>query len=185
MGEDVDVRTLRPGEARLLAGRALGSGVIAGIRDIVYVHPTRFRPGQTATAATEIGRVNARLREAGRPYLLLAPGRWGTADPFLGIPVTWSQVSGARVVAELAVPGFRVDPSQGTHFFHNLTSLRIGYFTVDLTTGDGEADLDWLEAQPPAHDAAGVRHLALREPLEVRLDYRTGRGIVVRRESGV
>ena len=170
----------RPGEAPWLAGAALGAGTVGGLRDVVYVHPSRWDTTATSAMATVIAGINARLVADGRPYLLAAPGRWGTADRFLGIPVAWPQVSGARVIVELAGTGFRIDPSQGTHFFHNLTSLNLGYLTVDLARDGDVADLAWLEALPPVHAAAGVRHVVLPVPCEARLDHRTRRGIVVR-----
>lgn len=170
----------REGERVWLRGPALGAGAIPGLADVVYVHPERWAPARTAAAAAVIDAMNAELLGAGRPYVLAAPGRWGTADPLLGIPVVWSQVSGARVIAELAIPGFRVDPSQGTHFFHNVTSLRVGYFSLDLAKEPGALDLAWLESLPAVREDAGVRHVRLPAPCEARLDGRAREGVVVR-----
>ncbi|MCI0339568.1 MAG: hypothetical protein L0216_00220 [Planctomycetales bacterium] len=185
-GETVDVSALAPGETRLMAGRALGSGVLRGIRDVVYVSPARFGARATAEIASEIARVNAGLVAARRPYLLAGPGRWGTADPSLGVPVSWGQVSGARVIAEISVPEHPIEASQGTHFFHNITSLRIGYFTVDLRTDEDQIDLAWLDSLTPESDRSSVRHVALPQPLEVRIDAKSRRGVAVRTSgSGV
>ena len=127
---EVDLE-LAEGRPQLVAGPALGNGVIADLRDVVYVHPQRFSARDTPALAQAVARMNERLANRHRPYLLIGPGRWGTADRWLGVPVGWSQVSAARVIVELAMPGGGVDPSQGTHFFHNITSLRIGYFTLE------------------------------------------------------
>ena len=172
----------REGERVWLRGPALGAGVIPGLGDVVYMHPDRWAPSRTQAAAAVIDAANSELLAAGRPYVLAAPGRWGTADPSLGIPVIWSQVSGARVIAELAIPGFRVDPSQGTHFFHNVTSLRVGYFSLDLAKEPGALDFDWLESLPAVREDAGVRHVRLPAPAEARLDGRARQRVVSRPE---
>jgi len=179
LNEELDIDELGADEVKLISGPALGSGVIDGICDVVYVHPDRFDPKRTREMAAEIGKINARLLAEGRAFLLMAPGRWGTADPFLGIPVSWPDVCGARAVVELAVPGFRIAPSQGTHFFHNITSLRVAYFTIDLTLGDDLVDLAWFESHPACHEAAGVRHIQFAEPLQLRIDPRSGAGVAV------
>lgn len=169
---------------RLLAGPALGNGIIGELRDVVYVHPDRFDPRTTPSLARAVARFNERLARRHRPYVLIGPGRWGTADRWLGIPVSWSQVSGARVIVELEMPGRRIDPSQGTHFFHNITSLRIGYFTLDPDRPDQEFDLAWLESLPPVEEDGPLRHVELPEPCEAWIDGRSGRGVVVRGEDG-
>ncbi len=168
---------------RLIAGPALGNGAIQGLQDVVYVHPDRFKPAQTRRMADEIAAINARLAAVGRPYILVAPGRWGTADPCLGIPVTWPQVSGTRVIVELAVPGFEIDPSLGTHFFHNITSLRVAYFTIDVRNEDAFIDLDKLESLPALSERYGIRHVELPEPFEARVDGALGLGAVVTSRS--
>jgi hypothetical protein len=127
-----------------------------------------------------VGEVNRHLVGEGRGYLLVGPGRWGTADRWLGIPAAWHQISGARIITELAVPGFRVDPSQGTHFFHNITSLRIGYFTVDLTRNGEWVDLEFLESLPAITESSFLRHVRLEHPLAGRISSREGLGVVVR-----
>jgi hypothetical protein len=171
---------VREGEVVWLHGPALGAGAIPDLQDVVYVHPQRWDAQRTVAAAGVIDAINAELLAARRPYVLVAPGRWGTADPLLGIPVTWGQVSGARVIAELAVPGFRADPSQGTHFFHNVTSLRVGYFSLDLEREPDALDLAWLESLPAAREEAGVRHVRLPRPAEARVDGSARQGVVVR-----
>jgi len=166
-------------EDLLLKGMALGNGVINDICDIVYIHPNRFQLSDTRTLVREIERINHRLFLDRKPYLLLGPGRWGTADHWMGVPVTWSQVSGVRVIVELELPKTNILPSQGTHFFHNLTSLRVGYFSVDASKAAHHLDLDWFERQHVVEDVHGIRHISLPVPIEVRIDGRHGHGLVL------
>lgn len=168
------------GRPVLLAGPALGHGVIDGVRDVVYVHPDRFRTTETVPIARTIARLNDRLAARRRPYLLIGPGRWGTADRFLGVPVAWQEVSAARVIVELAVADGRIDPSQGSHFFHNIVSLRVGYFSLDPAKADQTIDLAWLDALPAAEEEGAVRRVELPEPVETWIDGDAGRGVVLR-----
>jgi DNA-binding NarL/FixJ family response regulator len=158
---------------------ALGNGTLPNIHDIVYVRPEQFDPSRTPQIAGEVGRINAQLRAEKRPYVLIGPGRWGSADPWLGIPVGWEQISGARTIVEAALPDFKVAPSQGTHFLQNLTSLGVGYFTVDAATGDGMVDWPWLAAQPEITATEYVRHIRTERALKVRIEGQTGRGIIL------
>ncbi len=134
----------------------LGNGKLAHIRDVLAVDYARFERAKTREIAAEVARFNAELSAEGLPYILIGLGRWGSADPWLGIPVTWEQISGARVIVESGLKDIKVTPSQGSHFFQNLTSFRVGYFTVNPETGDGFLDWDWLGSQP-AEREAGVR----------------------------
>ena len=166
----------------LVAGPALGNGVTGGIGDVVYLHPERTDFQDTPSLARVVERVNDRLVKANRPYLLLGPGRWGTADRFLGVPVKWNQVSGARVIVELATREGGIDPSQGTHFFHNLTALRIAYFNLDRWGSGAEdgqvVDFEWLDSLPAVEEDGPLRHVELPEPAEARIDGSRGRGVV-------
>ena len=164
-------------DAVVATDRALGNGVIADISDVIFVPPATFDKMKTVEMAEQVGKLNAAL--AGRPYLLVGPGRWGTRDRFLGIPVEWDQISGAKVIVEAGLEDFRIDPSHGSHFFHNITSLQVGYFTLDLTRGEDTLDLDWLESMESTGDM--VRHLSLPTPLVLRIDGRVGKGLGVRR----
>ena len=165
----------------LLSGPALGNGVIRGLQHVVYVHPERFELSRSRPAAEEIERINFRLERENQTYVLIGPGRWGTADPWLGIPVEWRQVSSSRVIVELELPGLAIDPSQGTHFFHNLTSLRIGYFSLDLTQPGHLVDFRLLESLPAQSESELVRHVILPEPIEVYIDGRVRLGLALRR----
>ena len=122
--------------------------------------------------------MNDDLNRAGRGCILIGPGRWGSADRWLGIPVTWDQISSARVIVETTLPDFAVTLSQGTHFFQNLTSLGVGYFMVDPSVDEGFIDWDWLDSQPAIEETQFLRHLRLRDPLDVRLDGRTRLGVI-------
>ncbi len=160
--------------------RALGNGIVETIRDVVYVKRQTFQPSVTGAVARELGELNARLLGEDARYLLLGFGRWGTSDPTGGIPVNWGQISGARAIVEATLPTMRQEMSQGSHFFHNMTSLGVLYLSVAGRPGQ-RVDWDWLDAQPAATETAHLRHLRLSAPLEVRLDGRSGRGVVVRR----
>jgi CheY-like chemotaxis protein len=169
---------------------ALGHGRFADLRDVVYVRRDTFDPAQSPRIAQEIGELNARLQEAGRGYVLLGPGRWGSSDPWLGIPVQWAQIAGARIIVEASPEGFNVDPSQGAHFFHNITALGIGYLTVPpgATRGtprpDGFVDWGWLDEQPARTETGFLRHVRLEQPLQAVLDGRDSRGVLARPSPG-
>ena len=158
--------------------KTMGNGTIVGLHDLIYVRPDCFNPAHTRQIAAQIAVMNANLRREGRRYILLGPGRWGSADPWLGIPVTWDQVSSAQVIAETSLEGFTITPSQGTHFFQNLTSFRIGYLTVNPTTGGGFVDWGWLAAQEAVEQTDFLTRLHLTDPIEVRLDGRSRQGVI-------
>jgi CheY-like chemotaxis protein len=178
--EDVDLGEVDRAAAICVSGAALGHGRLEGIRDLVYVRGDTFDRAHTAEIAREVGAVNARLRAAGRPYLLIGPGRWGSADPWLGIPVGWSQISQVRCIVEAELADIKVTPSQGTHFFQNITSFGIGYFTVHGEDPLASLDRAWLDAQWATDESEHVRHLSFPEPLEVLIDGRRGVGVVMK-----
>ncbi|MBI4953379.1 MAG: hypothetical protein HY908_15220 [Myxococcales bacterium] len=168
--------------------RSLGHGIIEGLRDVVYVKRSNLQANETPDVAAQVGELNARLVAQKRPYLLVGPGRWGSSDPRLGVPVKWSQIAGARVIVETAFEDRVVEPSQGAHFFHNVTSFRIGYLTIADATrlADGEQLVDdaWLAAQKVEAETAEVKHVVLDEPLRVLLDGRRSRGAIVKPAGG-
>lgn len=161
----------------------LGNGRRHDIRDIVLVRPDTFRREATVEIASDIERLNDELTAAGTPYLLAGPGRFGTADRWLGIPVSWAQISGARVILELDLEDVAVEPSQGTHFFQNMTSFGVGYFHV-LRKSGGERDERWLEGLTPARETRWLRHYRLKQPLEVRIDGERRRGVILKSAPG-
>ncbi len=168
---------LRDPRTLIASGAVLGNGIIEGVRDVVFVRRDRFDSAATRAIAREVEKMNRTLLDAGRPYLLVGFGRWGSSDPWLGIPVAWSEICGARVIVEASFPGFSADPSQGSHFFHNITSRQVPYFTVREPAGDL---LRWeaLERMVPAAEGEYVRLARSDDPLRVLVDGRTGRGIV-------
>jgi hypothetical protein len=178
--EDVELSGIEPKGAVVISGSALGHGHIENIRDIVYVRPEAFDRSMSVEIADEIGDLNSRLTEADRPYLLIGPGRWGSADPWLGIPVRWTQISRARCIVETEMEDIAVEPSQGTHFFQNITSFGIGYFTVSAKDPGVFLDQKWLDSQKAATQTRFVRHLEFDEPLEVAANSRTGNGVVLK-----
>ncbi len=173
-----------PSERRILVrtDRGLGHGQMEGIRDILYVRPERFDKLSTPKIALEVETRNEFLLREGTPYMLVGPGRWGTADPFLGIPVRWDQVSGVRVIVEADLEGFEVEPSQGTHFFHNVTAFGVFLLTVSLRRKGEKVDWEWLEAREPFWEGRYLRHVRLEAPLEIYLDGHTGKGLVLKPE---
>ena len=158
----------------VLASRhVMGNGCIDGIRDVVYVSREDFDAKHSRRIAAELHKVNERLRELGRPYVLVGFGRWGTSDPWLGVPVTWAQISGAKVIVESSLPHVPLDPSQGSHFFHNVTSAGVSYLAVQHHEEPG-IDWEWLDRQPATKKGEFVRHVELLRALRIRVDGRNG-----------
>lgn len=163
----------------------LGHGVEQAIRDVIYVKPQSWDPSHNRTLAHEIGQLNEVLTAADRTFLLIGPGRWGSADEWLGVPVQWSQISNVRAMVEASPASYQVEPSQGTHFFQNITSLRIGYFTLPPgsphNSGPAEfIDLDWLDAQKAESETDFLRHVRFEQPLLTILSGREGTGLIVK-----
>ena len=139
------------------SSKALGSGLFSDISHVVMVPASSFDSSKTKEMAAEIARLNRKLKEEGASYILIGPGRWGSSDPWLGIPVIWSDISEAKMIIESAIPGYRIEPSQGTHFFQNITSLGVGYLTVDTVTGDGIIDEETISTFECLEDNAFVK----------------------------
>jgi hypothetical protein len=174
----VDEAELRSDCALVASESVLGNGESHSIADVVYVKPAAFEPKFTPQIAAEIEALNRTLLEEKRPYVLIGFGRWGSSDPWLGIPATWPQISGARVIVESTLPEMNVDASQGSHFFHNMISFQVQYFTVRHAADRGVA-WDWLDAQPVWTETRFLRHVRLAAPLHVRVDGRHGRGVIL------
>jgi hypothetical protein len=158
--------------------RVLGNGCIEGIRDIVYVDPASFDRGTSAEVASIIAGINERMTHEGRHYVLIGPGRWGSFDSWLGIPVAWHQISWARVIVEVPTEDLPMEPSQGTHFFHNMTSAGIGYFSLGASNEMEFVQWDMLRGLPGEEVARGIRHVRLRQPVSVRMDGQTQQGLI-------
>ncbi|MCL4488961.1 MAG: histidine kinase, partial [Chloroflexi bacterium] len=158
--------------------RVLGNGRIEGLRDILYVDSAKFDRARSAEIASVVAAMNERLRRQRRHYVLLGPGRWGSFDPWIGIPVSWHQISGARVIVELPANDLPMEPSQGTHFFHNMTSAGIGYFSLCGSSEKEFVRWDLLRGLPGEEIAPGVRHIRLSQPLAVHMDGQTQQGVI-------
>jgi len=158
--------------------KALGIGAIDSIRDIVYVSQKTFDVSKTVRIAEEIGKVNRKLAASSTPYVLIGPGRWGTQDRWLGIPVKWSQISGVFVMIETAFEGFMIEPSQGTHFFQNIVSKGIGYIYTTQGSKNSFIDWDWLESLHEVKALNYVKHVHLESPLLIRIDGKCGRALI-------
>ncbi len=178
----VDVGSVKPEETLLLSLSALGNGVIQDVSDVIYVKPESFDAAYTREIATGIEKRNAEMIREGRGYILIGPGRWGSSDPWLGIPVKWPQISQARLIVEASQDDYRIDPSQGTHFFQNLTSFRVGYFTINPEMNSGHFDVAFLEAQPALYEDRFIRHVRFSQPLIIRIDGRKKEGVVIKPE---
>jgi len=167
-------------QAVCVSKKALGHGAIADVCDIVMVRKDHFDRGRTVEIAREIGLATQSLRAAGRPFALIGMGRWGSADRWLGIPVTWSQIAGVRCIVETDMDDLAVEPSQGSHFFQNITSLGIGYFTVNFGKDGGKLDQAWLDSLAPAAESHFVRVLRFPKPLDIVVDNRRSLGVIMK-----
>jgi hypothetical protein len=174
---DVNLAAIPREDLLLASERVMGNGLVTDVQDIVYVRPERFEARLTPSIAEEVARLNLLLTDAGRPYLLVGFGRWGSSDPWLGIPVEWSQIGGARAIVEATLPSMNVDLSQGSHFFHNIAAFNVSYFSLAF---DSEHAIDWdgLASRPAEHESDLVRHLRLPRPLVIEVDGRQGIGAI-------
>lgn len=178
--EEVDIDDVALEDALCRSESVLGNGKLTQIHDLVAVDRRLFTRGKSREVATEVSRLNAELLARGVPYALLGLGRWGSADPWLGVPVTWDQISGARVIVEAGFEDMRVSPSQGSHFFQNLTSFRVGYFTVNPEAGEGFIDWAWLDSELGEPGTRMVRHVHFEDPLVVKINGRRQQGVIMK-----
>lgn len=177
--EPVDLEHLPREELVCFSRSVLGHGRVDGIRDAVIVDRDGFDRSRSAEIALQVAQFNAELVREGRPYLLIGVGRWGASDPWLGIPVAWEQIGGARVIVECGFKDLAVVPSQGSHFFQNLASFQVGYFTVEPGRGSF-VDWAWLRSRAAVHETPYVRHVRFEKPLRVTMDGHRGGGIIVK-----
>ena len=164
--------------AFLFSEHALGNGTISEIKDVVYIKPEGYKPGKNTDIAREIEAINDRLQKDNRPYLLIGPGRWGSQDPWLGVPVKWGQICGARAIVEMGLENYNVEPSQGTHFFQNLTSLRVAYIYTNNHLNNGRLDIEWLNGLDSQYETEHIRHVQTKSPLILNLDGREGKAVM-------
>lgn len=178
--EIIDLESIKKDKIVAQSFKTLGNMQINNIKDIIVVNPETFDRGKTIEIASEVGILNDKLITENKKYLLIGPGRWGTTERWLGIPVVWSQINAARVIMETAYGDFCPDPSFGTHFFQNLTSFRIGYFTVNPNSGNGSIDLNWIINQNIVEKTKYLLHLETEKPIEILIDGRLGKGIIAK-----
>lgn len=177
---DEDLAAIPDADCLLRSHNSLGHGVTEDVTDVVYVKTNdRFSAADNPTIAREIEKLNKEYLDRGTNYVLVGPGRWGSSDSWLGIPVKWPHISAARVIVEVALKNYRVDPSQGTHFFQNLTSFGVGYFTIDENRNDGCFHKATLDAMPTVEETEHVRVVRFEKGLRIMMDGKKGEGVVV------
>ena len=170
-----------PAEKTILVSHtALGNGSIDNLFDLIYIKPESFKPSETKKIAFDIEKLNLKFANEKRNYILIGPGRWGSTDPWLGIPIKWPQISEARIIVESGLQNYRIDPSQGTHFFQNLTTFRVGYFTVNPYSNDGFYDIGFLDSQTPYYEDEFIRHIRFIEPMKTFIDGKKNSGVVLK-----
>jgi len=177
---DLDLDKIKPDETIIFSEAALGHGVFKDIYDLVYVKPESFVASQNKNIAVTIENLNSSFSKQGRGYVLIGPGRWGSKDPWLGIPVIWAQISAARLIVESGLKNYRIDPSQGTHFFQNLTSFGVGYFTINPYIKEGHYDVDFLNRMNVIYEDNSIRHIRFEKPLQIMIDGRKHKGAIMK-----
>lgn len=177
---DEAVMSLPDDRVILRSNTALGHGNIENINTIVYVRPERFNSANNSAVAHEIEKINRTFTAQGEGYILIGPGRWGSSDPALGIPVKWPSISSARLIVEASLSGYRIEPSQGTHFFQNLTSFGVGYFTINPASHDGIYDIEYLNSLNAAYESEAIRIVKFDKPLPIGINGVKGTGVVAK-----
>jgi len=178
--DELEVETVEPELVLCQSDKALGHGFFNDICDIVLVDRDRYDRSNSQIVAAEVSAFNRKLVGERRPYILIGVGRWGSFDPWLGVPVKWDQIAGAKVIVETSFKDFDVTPSQGTHFFQNITSFGVGYFTVPTDSREGFVDWKWLQDQPSMEEKEYTRHIRLPAPLEVKINGQHNKGIILK-----
>ena len=177
---DADLDAISDEKCLLRSANSLGHGISEDVTDVVYVKTSDdFTASENPYIADEIEQINRRFLNEGRNYVLVGPGRWGSSDYWLGIPVKWPHISAARVIVEEGLKNYHVDPSQGTHFFQNLTSFGVGYFTINTYTGDGLFQKEMLDSMPAVEETPHVRHVRFDKPLKIMMDGKKQKGVVL------
>ena len=179
---DEDLTQVGNEETILSSTSVLGHGIVTDVQDIIYVKSGAFNSSNNQLIAYEIEKLNRRFTEEEKNYVLVGPGRWGSSDHWLGIPVKWPHISNARVIVECGLENYRVDPSQGTHFFQNLTSFGVGYFTINPFKGDGWFDEEYLNALSAVEDTEYLRHIHFDKPIVIKMDGKKSLGVVLKPE---
>ena len=174
-----DLNLISEDNILLKSYNSLGHGIMEDIQDVVYVKTEGYSASNNPTIACEIEKMNRKFLDEGKNYVLVGPGRWGSSDSWLGIPVKWPHISAARVIVEAGLTNYRVDPSQGTHFFQNLTSFGVGYFTINAYMNDGIYNQDFLNTQPAVEETQFLRHVHFERPIVIKMDGKKKIGVVM------
>jgi CheY-like chemotaxis protein len=177
-GYDIDPGTIDQETLILESGKSMGNGVVEGISDLIYLDPDEFDNLHTTKMAEEIDLMNEQMLKENTRYVLIGPGRWGTKDKFLGIPVLWPQISNAKVIVEIDLPGFHLDASLGSHFFHNVTSMNVGYLSINQSTNNGKVNWEKLKKQKIINNGKFFRHIRFEKPLNIRMDGKKGIAVI-------
>ncbi|HNY14628.1 MAG TPA: PEP/pyruvate-binding domain-containing protein [Bacteroidales bacterium] len=177
---NINLDNIKKEQTIIFSESALGHGLFKGIHDIVYIKPESFNAAQNKDTVTVIENLNAKFLKQAAGYVLIGPGRWGSTDPWLGIPVKWQQISAARIIIESGLKNYRIDPSQGTHFFQNLTSFRVGYFTINPFINDGYYDVEYLNKMKVVYEDSVLRHVQFEKPLEIMVDGKRHKGAIMK-----
>jgi hypothetical protein len=178
--QSINLEHIKEEDTIIYSDSALGNGLFKGIHDLVYVKPDSFNAAYTKNVALEIEKLNALFVKQAKGYVLIGPGRWGSTDPWLGIPVKWPQISAARIIIESGLKNYRIDPSQGTHFFQNLTSFRVGYFTINPYINEGYYDVDYLDKLEVVYEDSYIRHVRFPNPLDIMIDGKNHKGVIMK-----
>ncbi len=181
INEDLD--KIEPENTLIYSKSALGNGIINDVYDVVFIKQDDFNPANNRDIVNMLEEINIKLNDEGRQYVLIGPGRWGSQDPWLGIPVKWTQISGARVIVETVLENYHIDPSQGTHFFQNITSLRVGYFHVNSFNSDDNLNVGFLNSQPAVYENEYIKHVRFNNPCVIKIDGKNSIGVVMMPEE--
>lgn len=177
---DEDLSEVPDEDCVVRSHNAIGHGVVNDVYDIVYIKTNDYTAANNPKIADEVEKINRGFLERGENYVLVGPGRWGSSDPWLGVPVKWPNISGAKVIVEAGLKNFCVEPSQGTHFFQNLTSMGVGYFTVNAFMGDGVYDQSLLDSMAAIEETEHVRHVRFDKPVVIKIDGMKKEGVVLK-----
>ena len=177
---DEDLTQISDNDCIIRSHNAIGCGVSNDIRDIVYVKTEGYSASNNPRIALEVEKINRQFLDKGKSYILVGPGRWGSNDSWLGIPVKWPHISAAKLIVEAGLKDYRVEPSQGTHFFQNLTSFGVGYFIVNDYIGDGIYNIEYLNSLKAVQETEFVRHVQLDSPVTIKIDGMKKEGVVLK-----
>ncbi len=166
----IDLDKVDEKKVLLFSDKGMGNGLIDDLYDVIYIDGDAFDKSKTAEMATEIDELNLAMMDQDKKYVLIGPGRWGTRDPWIGIPVNWPQISNAKVIVETSFEGYPLDASSGSHFFHNVTTMNVGYFTVQPEMSQGYIKYDMLDKQELVERTKYFKHVRFKKPIIIKMD---------------